>query len=297
MMFNQVKRLLAGRLFRILCSVVIFGLCFLYVDSYSNRAHTHSISHVEEIDIESSKVQQNGTSSLKTDSVEKDKPKRSRAPEPSTIFMIMSGIGAAIARFARRSFQKFKRLFDIAVAGFGLVLSLPILAIAAVLIKLSSRGPAIYKQARVGKDGQIFNIYKLRTMIINAEDKTGAVWASEDDSRVTSIGKFLRKTHIDELPQLVNVLNGTMSIIGPRPERPEIVKKLKKYIRGYEKRIKVKPGITGLAQVWHKYDETIRDVKKKIKYDLLYIRKMCLMVDLRILLRTVFVVLTGRGAR
>ena len=134
-------------------------------------------------------------------------------------------------------------------------------------------------------------------MRIDAEKYTGPVWAKEDDPRLIKFGKIIRKIHIDELPQLFNVLIGDMSIVGPRPERPELVGKLKRAIPEYEKRLRVKPGITGLAQVWHKYDETIQDVKKKIKYDLLYIREMCLMVDLRILARTFFVVLIGRGAR
>ena len=134
-------------------------------------------------------------------------------------------------------------------------------------------------------------------MRIDAEEETGAVWAKENDPRITSVGRLLRKTHIDEFPQLLNVLKGQMSIVGPRPERPEIVYDLKTVIRDYEKRLLVKPGITGLAQVWHKYDETIEDVKKKIKYDFLYIRRMCLLVDLRIMANTVVVVLTGRGAR
>jgi len=134
-------------------------------------------------------------------------------------------------------------------------------------------------------------------MKVDAEKNTGPMWAQEDDPRLIKFGKVIRKTHIDELPQLYNVLVGDMSIVGPRPERPELVEKLKEQITDYEKRLQVKPGITGLAQVWHKYDETIKDVKKKIKYDLLYIREMCLMVDLRILARTFVVVLTGRGAR
>jgi lipopolysaccharide/colanic/teichoic acid biosynthesis glycosyltransferase len=165
------------------------------------------------------------------------------------------------------------------------------------VIKKVSPGPVFFKQNRVGKDGKLFTIYKLRTMKLNAEKETGTVWAKEDDPRLIKGGKLIRKAHIDELPQLVNVLRGDMSLIGPRPERPEIVKDLKEVVPEYEKRFCVKPGITGLAQVWHKYDETIQDVKKKIKYDLLYIRKMCLLVDLRILLQTLIVVATGKGAR
>jgi len=219
------------------------------------------------------------------------------APEPASIALVTSGVLGWVVRFARRRFLEFKRAFDLIVATIGLMIAAPIMAFAAVLIKIVSPGPVFFKQERVGLDGEIFDIYKMRTMKVDAEKETGAVWAKENDPRLIKFGKILRKTHIDELPQLFNVLSGNMSIVGPRPERPELVEKLKEAIPEYEKRLTVKPGITGLAQVWHKYDETIKDVKKKIKYDLLYIREMCLMVDLRILARTFVVVLTGKGAR
>jgi len=224
-------------------------------------------------------------------------PQRAHAPEPSTLFLILSGFAGIVVRFVHKSFDKFKRMMDFMLAVAGLILTMPLLAFAALLIKLSSPGPVIYRQKRVGKDGEIFKIYKLRTMRQDAEKSTGAIWAKENDPRITSVGKVLRKAHIDEIPQLLNVLKGDMSIVGPRPERPEMVRDLKTLIRDYEKRLQVQPGITGLAQVWHKYDETIEDVKKKIKYDVLYIKKMCLLVDLRILANTFVVVLTGRGAR
>jgi len=140
-------------------------------------------------------------------------------------------------------------------------------------------------------------MFKFRTMKVDAEKDSGPVWARANDNRVTLIGKFLRKAHIDEIPQFINVIRGEMSIIGPRPERPAFVEKFKEEIPEYEKRLQVKPGITGLAQVWHRYDETLEDVKKKIKYDLLYIKKICLWTDIRILFRTVRVVITGEGAR
>lgn len=222
---------------------------------------------------------------------------KTRAPEASTLFLILSGLGGMVIRFARKRFEEFKRASDIILSIFGLTVTSPILIFAAILIKFNSRGPIVYRQNRVGKYGKVFRIYKLRTMRIDAEKYSGAVWAKENDPRITSVGKVLRKAHLDEIPQLLNVLKGEMSIVGPRPERPEIVRDLKTIIREYEKRLQVTPGITGLAQVWHKYDETIEDVKKKIKYDLLYIRKMCLLVDLRILANTFVVVLTGRGAR
>ena len=224
-------------------------------------------------------------------------PQKSHAPEPSSLFLILSGTMGVIIRFARKSFARFKRALDLFLSVLGLTITAPILSLAALLIRLSSKGPVIYKQNRVGKNGTIFSIYKLRTMRVDAEKNTGAVWAKANDPRITPLGRILRKTHIDEIPQLLNVIEGEMSIVGPRPERPEIVRDLKVLIRDYEERLKVKPGITGLAQVKHKYDETIEDVKKKIKYDLLYIKRMCWLVEMRILAQTFVVALTGKGAR
>ena len=218
-------------------------------------------------------------------------------PEPASIALVGGGMLSMVVRFARKRFQEFKRGMDIAFSLLGLVLALPILAIAAGLIKITSRGPVFFKQERVGKDGERFNIYKLRTMRVDAEKLTGPIWARENDPRITLVGRLLRKTHVDEIPQLINVLRGEMAIVGPRPERPVFVSDLSRKIPDYEKRLKVKPGITGLAQVWHRYDETIEDVKKKIKYDLLYIKEMCVLTDLRIMARTILVVLTGKGAR
>lgn len=219
------------------------------------------------------------------------------APEPSTMFLILSGLGGMFVQFARRSFCRCKRYLDLILSVMGLTLSLPLLTLTAIMIKMTSKGPVLYKQNRVGKSGVIFKIYKLRTMRVDAEKNTGAVWARANDPRITSIGRILRKCHVDEIPQLINVIKGEMSIVGPRPERPEMVRDLKALIHDYEKRLQVKPGITGLAQVKHKYDETIDDVRKKIKYDLLYINKMCWLVELRILALTFVVALTGKGAR
>ncbi|MBU4377393.1 MAG: sugar transferase [Candidatus Omnitrophica bacterium] len=219
------------------------------------------------------------------------------APEPGSIALITTGLLGWIIQFARRRFAEFKRCFDILVSAFGIAVSLPVVGLTAAFIKAVSPGPAFFKQERVGLNGKTFQIYKLRTMVPDAEKSSGAVWAQEDDPRLIRFGKFIRKAHLDELPQLVNVLHGEMSIVGPRPERPVFVEQLKREIPDYTKRLNVKPGITGLAQVFHKYDETIKDVKKKVKYDLLYIREMCLMVDIRILLRTIVVSLQGKGAR
>lgn len=177
-------------------------------------------------------------------------------------------------------------MMDYCVAFIGLVIASPVLVVIGMIIKISSPGSVLYTQVRVGKNGRYFNIIKFRTMYTDAESKTGPVWASKIDTRITGFGRFLRKTHIDELPQLINVFRGDMSIIGPRPERPHFVDMLNKEIQGYERRLSVKPGITGLAQCSHKYDETIRDIKRKLRYDVLYIEKMCFMLDMKILWRT-----------
>lgn len=219
------------------------------------------------------------------------------APEPQTIALISTGIFGWIVRFARKRFLKFKRYFDVIVSSIGLVFAVPLMAFTGLIIKTVSRGPVFFSQERVGLNGERFKIYKLRTMGVDAEKITGPIWAREDDPRLIKFGKIIRKLHFDELPQLFNVLKGEMSIVGPRPERPVFVEKLSHEIPDYKKRLNVKPGITGLAQVVHKYDETIKDVKKKVRYDLLYIREMCLMVDIRILLRTIVVSLQGKGAR
>ena len=195
--------------------------------------------------------------------------------------------------FVRHRYLLIKRGVDVVVASLGLLLTAPFLVLAALLIRLTSPGPGIYTQERVGKGGRVFRMYKLRTMVMDAEKRTGPVWAKEDDPRVTPIGRWLRKSHFDEIPQLINVLRGQMSLIGPRPERPELVTRLNGHILDYPKRLAIVPGITGLAQVWSRYDETIRDVRRKVKYDLLYVRQMCLTADLGILLRTVYIVVPG----
>lgn len=223
--------------------------------------------------------------------------KHSRAPEPSTLALFGSGILGMIMSFLRRTYLLAKRFIDIVLSFAALIILSPLFFMTAILIKMTSKGPVFYTQLRVGKDGQLFYILKFRTMRVDAEKETGAVWAKDNDPRLIPTGKFIRKTHLDEIPQFLNVLRGEMSIVGPRPERPFFVEKFKQEIPDYEKRLSVKPGITGMAQVWHKYDETIQDVKKKIKYDLLYIKRICLWTDLGIMLRTIRVVFTGEGSR
>ncbi len=222
---------------------------------------------------------------------------KSRAPEPSSLMLFGSGLFSMFITLFRRTYTITKRTIDIVGSVFCLIILSPVMLITAILIKLTSKGPVFYSQVRVGKDGELFNIYKFRTMRTDAEKGTGPVWASKNDSRITPIGNILRKSRIDEIPQFINVIKGEMSIIGPRPERPIFVDQLKTQIADYEKRLDVKPGITGLAQVSHRYDENIADVRKKIKYDVLYIKNVCFWTDLNIILKTVRVVVTGSGAK
>ena len=196
---------------------------------------------------------------------------------------------------AHRDFPAVKDVVDFVLALVMLVVAAPLMLILAALVKLTSRGPALYSQVRVGQDGRLFRMYKLRSMRQNCEKKTGPVWAKKNDPRITPLGRFLRKSHLDELPQLVNVLKGEMSLVGPRPERPAFVEDFCERFPRYRSRLAVKPGVTGLAQVKLPYDETIDGVKHKLAYDLMYIRRMCWMIDISILFRTLGK-LTGRGA-
>jgi sugar transferase (PEP-CTERM system associated) len=190
-----------------------------------------------------------------------------------------------------------KRLLDVAASVTGLLVSAPISLLAIVAIRLDSRGPIFFRQPRVGQEGQEFTVLKLRTMRVDAERQTGPVWAKVDDDRVTRVGRFLRLTRIDEIPQMLNVLAGHMSFVGPRPERPFFVKELTREIPFYPLRLTVKPGITGWAQVNHHYGASVDDAVEKLRYDLYYIKNMSPLFDLNILLRTVGVVLFGKGAR
>ncbi len=188
-----------------------------------------------------------------------------------------------------------KRLIDILVSGIAVVVGLPLWIIVAAAIRIESRGPVIYKQVRVGKDQKSFTLYKFRSMYVDAEKQTGPVWASKNDPRVTRIGRILRRSHLDETPQFLNVLKGEMSLVGPRPERPYFVDKLAVEIPLYKRRSKVQPGLTGLARVKYKYDESIEDVKIDLQYDLYYIENMSLRLDFQILFWTIFHVLLGKG--
>jgi exopolysaccharide biosynthesis polyprenyl glycosylphosphotransferase len=190
--------------------------------------------------------------------------------------------------------ELIKRLIDIFVSSVALLLFLPLILVIMVLIKIGSKGPVLFKQERVGKDGRIFSLYKFRSMTKDAEKYTGPVMAESDDKRTTKWGKILRKTRFDEIPQLINVLKGDMSLVGPRPERPFFVEQFKKEIPGYVQRLQVRPGVTGLAQVHSTYDISARS---KLRYDLLYVRKHSLFLDLEIILRTIGVILRRKGAR
>lgn len=191
--------------------------------------------------------------------------------------------------------KKLKRLMDLVLSSILIVLSAPATILTSIAIKLESKGPVFYRQERMGLNGKIFKIVKFRTMVQDAEKLTGPVWSTKDDPRITKVGKFIRKVRIDEIPQAYNVLMGDMSFVGPRPERPYFVEKLSKEIPLYKRRLKVRPGLTGWAQVKHKYDETIDDVKTKLRYDLFYIENISLRMDLKIIFRTIFVVLFGKG--
>ena len=191
--------------------------------------------------------------------------------------------------------QRIKRIIDVTVSLIFLIGFLPVWILVAIIIKLESHGPVLFSQKRVGKDGKHFTIYKFRSMVQDAERETGPVWAGEKDPRVTFFGKIIRKLRIDEIPQFFNVLMNDMSLIGPRPERPYFVGKLKRKIPLYTRRLRMKPGITGWAQIKGGYDTTIEKVKKKLEYDLFYIENVSLRMDLKILLNTFYVMLRGKG--
>ena len=191
--------------------------------------------------------------------------------------------------------QSMKRLTDIFASLFVLFFSSPLWVLISVAIKLDSPGPVVYSQERVGKDGEIFKMHKFRSMRSDAEKESGPVWAPQNDNRVTKVGRFLRNARLDEIPQFINVLDGDMSLVGPRPERPFFVEKLSKQIPLYHRRLKVRPGITGWAQIKQGYDRTIEDVRSKVRYDLFYIENMSFRMDIKIILYTFYVMLMGKG--
>jgi sugar transferase (PEP-CTERM system associated) len=196
-----------------------------------------------------------------------------------------------------RALSVAKRTTDITMATVGLIAGLPIMVLLAIAVKLTSRGPVLYHQTRVGLNGHHFTVHKFRTMRADAEADTGPVWAAKSgDSRVTPIGPLLRRTRLDELPQLWNVLIGEMSLVGPRPERPEFVQELTEQIPYYRQRHFVRPGLTGWAQVMYTYGASVEDALQKLQYDLFYIKNMSLALDLYVIVQTVKTVILRSGA-
>jgi len=194
-------------------------------------------------------------------------------------------------------FRAVRRLLNFSFAFIGLLFSLPLLPFIVLAVKLSSPGPALYRQKRVGRENKVFDCYKFRTMRQDAEADTGATWALDDDPRITRVGKFLRFSRLDEIPQMWCVLKGDMHFIGPRPERPEFVEWLSKEIPYYNVRHMVRPGITGWAQVKYKYGNTVEDAREKLQYDLFYIKNASSLLDLWIMFQTIKIVVLGRGAQ
>jgi sugar transferase (PEP-CTERM system associated) len=190
-----------------------------------------------------------------------------------------------------------KRVIDLVASALGLLVSAPITVLTAVAIKLDSPGPIFYRQERVGRNDDPFTIYKFRSMSESAESSVGPVWATKDDPRITRVGKVIRKLRIDEIPQMINVLNGQMSLVGPRPERPFFVQTLNQKIPYYSLRHSIKPGITGWAQISYPYGDSEEDAVEKLQYDLYYIKNMSALFDLQIIFESLKVVLLGKGAR
>ena len=198
----------------------------------------------------------------------------------------------AAARFRARavkilSYEAVKPVVDFALAAVIFLLTLPVVAVAVVTVLLTSRGPAIYTQKRLGRDGKVFTIYKIRTMYQDSERHCGPTWSVPGDPRVTPVGRILRLSHVDELPQVVNILAGQMSLVGPRPERPEFLNQLERALPEYRRRLSVRPGLTGLAQVQQPPDTDISSVRRKLNYDLYYVQSINLWLDFRVMLATV----------
>jgi exopolysaccharide biosynthesis polyprenyl glycosylphosphotransferase len=191
--------------------------------------------------------------------------------------------------------KRLKRGIDILLSIIGLLILSPFWIFLMFIIKIDSRGPIFYLQERCGKNKKYFNIIKFRSMILDAEDKTGPVWADLEDNRITKVGKLLRRLHLDETPQLINILKGEMSIVGPRPERPYFIEKLIKEYPFYQRRLKIRPGITGWAQIKQPFDSTVKDVRQKLKYDFFYIENLSFRLDVKIIINTFWVVFWGHS--
>jgi lipopolysaccharide/colanic/teichoic acid biosynthesis glycosyltransferase len=245
----------------------------------------------------------------------KSGPSWSGAVAPTAERYLHPPVDAPAVALPRERSEIASEVLNVSLALIATVALSPLMVVIALLVKLTSQGPVFYTQTRVGIDrrrgrpvqpemvhrrrddlgGRVFTIYKFRTMCVNAEHLTGAVWAAKEDPRVTSIGRHMRKYRLDELPQLFNVIQGDMNIVGPRPERPSIFADLRKTIPAYEYRQQVKPGITGLAQVNQQYDTSLDDVRRKVQFDLEYLNRQSFWEDIRIMLKTVPVILLKRG--
>ncbi len=201
--------------------------------------------------------------------------------------------GFCVSRFLR----SYKRMVSILISILGLLLTLALVPFVMLAIKLTSEGPVFYKQKRVGLNGKVFECYKFRTMRADAEADSGPTWADDDDPRITHVGRFLRISRLDEIPQLWNVLRGDMSLVGPRPERPEFADWLRREIPHYQLRQCIRPGITGWAQIRFKYTSSVEDAKEKLRYDLFYVKNMSPGLDVLVFLQTIKVILLGRGAQ
>ena len=199
----------------------------------------------------------------------------------------------------RRStaFKLVRRALSIVISLIGLILALPLLPLIMLAIRLDSKGPVFYKQTRVGKAGRVFKVVKFRTMRDDAEAASGPRGAGDNDPRITRVGKFLRSSRLDEIPQLWCVLKGDMAFVGPRPERPEFIEWLSKEIPYYGVRHMVRPGLTGWAQVKYKYGSTVQDAREKLQYDLFYIKNASIGLDLLVMFQTIKIVMLGRGAK
>lgn len=218
-------------------------------------------------------------------------------PEPITVVMVGAGGGSLLLELARRQFRIFKELLDLIGGAVAFLVFLPVILLCMALIKLwDPAGPVLYRQVRVGLNGRLFTIYKLRTMYVDSEAHGRAVRAGQDDPRVIPVCRWMRRSHVDELPQLVNILRGEMSLVGPRPERPELFEELNRVVPDFERRLAVKPGLTGMAQIYNGYDTDTESVRRKLQFDLHYIEHMSLWLELKLLFAT-FAKFRDPGAR
>ena len=207
-------------------------------------------------------------------------------PEPTTVIAVGTGVMGLGAHLARHYFDTAKEVLDIILGTVAFLVTLPLFVFCLLLIKLTSRGPVFFTQVREGQDGRLFTMYKFRTMRADAEIDTGATWAEENDPRIVKACRWMRISHVDELPQILNVIKGEMSLVGPRPERPEILDRLERTYPDVRRRLTVRPGITGLAQIRNGYDSTVEGFGKKLSSDLEYIENRGWFGEIRILLAT-----------